>query len=82
MVMKPGHPRWSEFVKRLEGPEGVNMREGRDGALVWDCASNYRGTAAVLARMGLSASDVEATFQYFRSCGGYCDCEVLLNVVE
>ena len=46
------------------------MREGRDGNVMWDCASIDRGSAAVLARMGLSAGDVEATFRYFRSHGG------------
>ena len=80
--MKPGHPRWDEFVRRLEGPEGVNMRQGPGGQPVWDCSSTYLGAAAVLARMGLTAGDVEASFKYFRSRGGHCDCEILLNVAS
>ncbi len=77
--MTPNHPRWKEFVRLLEGADGVNYRQER-GRIVWDCSHNFRSVAAILARMGLEADEIERTFQFFTRRGAYCDCEVLLNV--
>src|SRR5262245_35465091 len=82
MIMRPGQPRWQEFMWRLKGPEGLNARLGPGGALQWDCHDDLRGSAAVLARMGLTLREIEASCRYFARQGGYCDCEVLLNVGE
>ena len=69
-------------MQRLEGREGVNTRVEPGGSVTWDCSNNFRGSAVVLARMGLTAREIEETFQYFVRHGGYCDCEVLLNVAS
>ncbi|MHC4428068.1 MAG: DUF2695 domain-containing protein [Planctomycetota bacterium] len=80
-MMTPEDPKWDEFVKRLEGPEGVNFRRDPEGGEVtWDCYHNFRNSAAVLASMGIPAEDIEATFEFFVREGAYCDCEVLLNL--
>jgi hypothetical protein len=81
MMMTPKNPRWDEFVRRLEGPEGVDFRHDPEfDDVVGDCGHNFCNTAAVLARMGLPADDIEATFEYFQRQGAFCDCEVLLNL--
>jgi hypothetical protein len=80
-MMTPKHPQWDDFVRRLEGPQGVDFRhDSKLGEETWDCSHNFRNSAAVLARMGLPADDIEATFEFFVREGAYCDCEVLLNL--
>jgi hypothetical protein len=83
MKMTPTNPQWTEFVKRLEGPEGVNFRrDPKDGDVMWDCYHDFDNSAAVLAGMGLAAEEIEATFDFFVRHGALCDCEVLLNLTE
>lgn len=78
-IMTPEHPRWREFLKRLEGPEGCNFRlEGED--CNWNCTGqdDRPYSRAILADMG--GLDVEGTLRYFDQHGGHCDCEVVFNV--
>jgi hypothetical protein len=79
--MTTGHPRWSEFVARLYGREGCDFRESAAGSLVWSCSAHTRDRAAAILRdMGATDEDLLATFDHFDANGGYCDCEILLNV--
>ena len=79
-VMTTDHLRWREFMDRLEGPEGCNFRVV-EGKTVWNCATQgtdvHKHSRAILESMGC---DVEASLDYFRGHGGYCDCEVIFNV--
>jgi hypothetical protein len=83
-VMMPTHPRWQEFLKRLDGPEGCNFRtKGRRET--WRCAGaesadSYLFSRQIMIAMGLTAGEVTASLKYFRKHGGYCDCEVVFNV--
>jgi hypothetical protein len=80
-TMTAGHPRWREFVARLYGPEGCDFRESPAGSLVWNCSAHTRdGAAAILRDMGATDQDLLATLDHFDTNGGYCDCEILLNV--
>ena len=48
-VMTTSHPRWSEFVERLEGPEGCNFRRKDPtdpNSTTWDCAAGQRSKGA------------------------------------
>jgi hypothetical protein len=76
----PGHERWEEFVGRLEGPEGCFIRTKDDGGLVWDCFNDHTGAKRVLRAMGCSDGQIDVTLEYCRRHGGYCDCEILMNV--
>jgi hypothetical protein len=89
--MTPDHPRWAEFLERLEGPEGCNFHEDEDGEEYWYCANDagfnpttpelvHVFSRAVLLKMGLSQEAIAASIEYFREHGGYCDCEVIWNV--
>ena len=68
-VMTPESRRWKEFAKRLD--RAIAER---------GCASgtNKRNAEAVMRDMG--GIDIEASLDYFEDHGGYCDCEILLNV--
>lgn len=81
-IMTAEHPRWVEFCKRLEGPEGCNFRQtdpDDPDTLVWRCSGgpDRSRAKAILEDMGC---DIEQSCDYFEDNGGYCDCEILFNV--
>lgn len=79
--MTTANPRWNEFLARLWGPEGCDFRETTDGKLTWNCSAHTRDRAAAILRdMGANDHDLLATLDYFDANGGYCDCEIVLNV--
>ena len=71
----PRHPRWDEFIDRLEGPEGCDFHPDH-----WTCHGDLRAATAILGRMGLTERAVRVSVAYFKDHGGYCDCEVVFNV--
>lgn len=80
MVMTPHHPRWQEFVERLEGPEGCNFREDDEGKTIWNCSSETDKPLATAILRKMPDVDLEASLMYFHQHGGHCDCEILFNV--
>jgi rhodanese-related sulfurtransferase len=81
-IMTPNHPKWDEFVTRLEGPEGCNFREDPEHGIVFNCGGgkDKSKAAAILRRMGFESPAVAESLEYFEEHGGYCDCEILFNV--
>ncbi len=80
MTMRPGHPRWDEFLEHLEGPEGCNFtqEDPNDAETIrWACQNDHAAARTILGTM--EGVDVEASLAFF---GHYCDCEILLNLVE
>jgi hypothetical protein len=77
-IMTREHPRWDEFCDRLEGPEGCNFRQDENGKWIWDCDNDQSLAIAILEKMG--AIDIPDSLEYFEEHGGYCDCEILMNV--
>jgi hypothetical protein len=67
-VMNRQHPRWNEFAEKLCGTTPL---EG--------CNHTTQDAEAVLVAMG--GLDVDASLAYMRSKGGYCDCEIIMNVI-
>jgi len=67
-VMTPINPRWDAFAERLAK---ALRAEGCD-------ASSLRLSEKLLA--GMDGIDVARSVEFFRANGGYCDCEVLVNV--
>ena len=78
-VMTPDHPAWEEFYERLSGPEGCNFQKHPSDDLTFTCDGSIKRPKAtkILHDMG---ADVEASLDYFCANGGYCDCEIILNV--
>lgn len=77
--MMPDHPRWKEFVDRMSGPEGVNFTQTDPDpkTATWTCHGDLRFARAILPTM--DGVDLEASIAFFDY---YCDCEILLNLVE
>jgi Protein of unknown function (DUF2695) len=78
-LITPGHPRWEEFLERLTGPLGLDVRTGG-----WNCGGgeDKRHSRRFLLAMGLSSAAVEANLTFFERHRGYCDCEVWMNVEQ
>lgn len=72
------HPRWGKFMERLEGVEGCNFHDNSDGNMTWRCAHNHDLATKILADMG--GFDAKASIESFEDNGGYCDCEIVLNM--
>jgi hypothetical protein len=83
--MCPEHSQWNDFIDRLAGPEGCNFQRAVPddlNSLTWTCDPNedYPLSRRILADIGLSSAEIEASLSYFVEHGGCCDCEVVLNV--
>ena len=67
IVLTRDDPRWQTFCRLL------NAALSERG-----CHHDQRSAEIVLQEMG--GIDIESTLAYFDDNGGYCDCEILLNV--
>jgi hypothetical protein len=66
------HPRWTDFVERLQrAVETIGCNAHRGG-------HPHESALAILATLGV---DLPSSLAFFRLHGGYCDCEILWNVV-
>lgn len=78
------HPKALEFKEALTGEKGCNFRKNEEGKIIWDCAGHevperHALSTALLTEMG--GFDIAATLKHFDTRGGYCDCEVIFNVL-
>lgn len=62
--MQPDHPRWREFLARLEA--------------VPRCSRTTEHTRAILATM--DGVDVARSLEVLRELGGHCDCAILYDL--
>lgn len=58
---------WDEFEDRIDELE--------------ECNHTLDGSKAILKQLGYSDSEISEICQWFELNGGYCDCEVVMNVV-
>ena len=75
-ILTPKSDRWRTFVEVLED---VVQAEGCDG----DRHQAGQGKQHRLAKRTMAAMgdvDVPGSIAYFEAHGGYCDCEILMNV--
>ena len=64
----------------LDGAEGCNFRkDGETDEILWGCDHTLRLTRQWLKQAGLG---VEANIQMLNDCGGFCDCEIIFNVLQ
>jgi hypothetical protein len=61
-------PRWNEFAETLS----------RTVLSVKHCRHDHRHAIAIMTAMG--DVDIQASREYFASRGGFCDCEIMMNV--
>jgi len=82
-VMQSEHPRWEEFVERTTMAIAGSVTGIDVDAALRGCNGHRLGGAlfesawAVLAYMDM---DVERSIEFFEAHGGFCDCEVMLNI--
>ena len=86
-VMTIEHPRFAEFKKTLKGPGYCNFRytePGNPETVTWDCSATAQRSHArrLLAEMGASSQEIEKSLNYFSEHGGYCDCEIIFNMLS
>lgn len=79
MTLTIDHPRFPEFLERLTGPEGINLRD--EGATD-DCSgpTDTSATVSILVAMGFGDDAIRSTLAYFAARGGFNDREILLDV--
>jgi hypothetical protein len=79
-ALTPGNPRWNEFADALDATLGpIPEGECLPGKPPWyGCKGDHCHAKEIMAAMG--GIDIEASLKFFKSQGGYCDCEILLNV--
>ena len=66
-IVTPDHKYWQAICIRLS-----------DQLNIHGCQGDLRYTEKILK--SLPDMDVEETLELYRTYGGYCDCEVLMNV--
>ena len=70
-VMTPQHPLWKEFTHRLTDILSAN-----------GCTSKTDRPCANRVLKTMIGVDVDGSLKYFEEHGGYCDCEILMNVED
>jgi hypothetical protein len=76
-VLTPENPRWEQFTAAmLDSMESMELCDG--DARQAEPDKVHRHAKAVMTAMG--DIDIAATLAFFEAHGGYCDCEILLNV--
>ena len=77
-IMTRENPRWDEFCDRLEGPEGCNFRQDKNGEWIWNCGTKMSAAIGILEKM--EGIDIPASLEYFEGQHACCSCEILFNV--
>lgn len=70
-----------QFAQELE--RALNLQESEDGKSTWNCQHDctYTHTKKILYQMEVPLDTIEKLLEYFSENGGYCDCEIMMNVV-
>jgi hypothetical protein len=76
-VMTPINPRWHEFCDKLAGD---NYR--CNGCLRFENGTLNPDSFAVQILSEMGNLDIESSIAFFERHGGFCDCEILLNVQD
>lgn len=74
-VMDMDNPRWDEFLELLDKELARD-----DFTEACDATTDKPLARRALVRMGLTSGEIAATFEFLESRGGFCDCEIFLNV--
>jgi hypothetical protein len=68
-VLTPDSPLWEAFVEQLEAAIDEN-----------GCAAGTNKDNAIAVMDRMDGVDINGSLAYFEDHGGYCDCEILMNV--
>lgn len=73
--MNNNHPLWEQFVYALDQV----CFSVKDSEVISNCRGDYRFTEKILNSM--PGVDFHQSLNFFQEHGGFCDCEILFNVV-
>lgn len=77
--MDKKNPKWDAFIDLLN--DKVDFRKRDDGETTWTCDGTLVETENILAEH-FPEVDLPSSIRYLQEHGGYCDCEVIMNVVD
>ena len=77
-IMKPDHPKWSDFVRCMKYPAFCNRLKEIPTEIMCHGDTSY-GRALLETFPGIN---VEATLDYFKQFGGHCDCAIALDMID
>jgi Protein of unknown function (DUF2695) len=77
-IMNPDHQDWDDFVWCMNSPHLCCRTDKRNGDYLESCLHDTSFTRKLLETF--PDVNVEASLEWFKYWGGYCDCEVLFNV--
>jgi hypothetical protein len=90
IIMNKNHPKWEEFLERLDGIEGCNFRyidenltekQGLNDRINinWNCKhGNNKYYAKEIIRKYYPECHIRLTMQFFESKGACCDCRNII----
>jgi hypothetical protein len=81
-ILTPQSLRWNEFADALNEALTEGLDEGLPGRCEGDhgqAGDRAHGCAKHVMRR-MQDVDIEGSLAFFQQHGGYCDCEILLNV--
>jgi len=76
-IMSKRHPQWELFTMLID--MRLDYKENKKGKATWNCDGTLIGAKEILKLMSM---DIHKSIKYLESNGGFCDCEILLNVNE
>jgi len=80
-ILTPRHKDWKKFIEKLHGERGCQVnRNNPEKVFRWRCNSDYTFTNRIFETM--DNIDIENTIDFLQRHGGFCDCEILLNVED
>jgi len=79
-LMWQGHAGWTDFLEKLEGPDGCDFKKDENGKVTWRCKGGNDKSLAAAIMQSMGDVDISASLAYFEHLGGFCDCEILFNV--
>lgn len=76
--MNKNHPQWITFIEKLEAACDFRATENND--FTWNCNHDHEFSRKILT--SFENIDIERSIKFFEESGGFCDCEILFNVVN
>jgi hypothetical protein len=68
-----------QFVRLLV--RSLDLRNDEEGKSTWNCSNELDHAIKALADMNFDSEKILEILHFFRDNGGYCDCEIMMNVV-
>ena len=71
-----------EKVDGAETKKHLEEFEDRLYSIESDCQDDHSASISILKSMGYEEDEIEEIIEWFKENGGFCDCEVVMNVLR